>query len=190
MRLSRPRLIDEECGVAHKMNGKGNWIIRRNLSQCALSTTNPTWPDMSSKPNRCRWKPATNRQHRGPSSTFIKLLLGWNLPLTVAVGLWLGYHTKNSGGWRRRNKFHFTLTAMRCPLPCFWNICIGAFMDLDSLSCLVIRCGGKSVPSHETWIQPPLPLWPEADIVSFTWSRGRNTLQADQKVLALPCESL
>jgi hypothetical protein len=37
----------------------------RNLPQCHLSTTNPTWTDPGSNPGLCGERPATNRLSHG-----------------------------------------------------------------------------------------------------------------------------
>jgi hypothetical protein len=40
-------------------------VLRENLPQCTLSTTNPTWPDLGSNRGRRGEKPATNRLSYG-----------------------------------------------------------------------------------------------------------------------------
>jgi hypothetical protein len=52
----------------------------KNLSQCHLSTTNPTWSDLGANPSLHNEKPATNHLSHGPSSHL-------NLSLKVMTAL-------------------------------------------------------------------------------------------------------
>jgi hypothetical protein len=62
---------DDECGAVGGMKiGKGN---RSTVRKPALSTINPTSPDLGSNPDRRGGKPATNRLSYG-AVIIIKLL--------------------------------------------------------------------------------------------------------------------
>jgi hypothetical protein len=58
-------LISVEHSEELEFAGETEVVLEENLPSATLSTTNPTWHELSSNPNRRVGKPATNRLSYG-----------------------------------------------------------------------------------------------------------------------------
>jgi hypothetical protein len=63
------------CGAVSGMICKGNRSTWRELLQCHLSTTNPTWPDLRSNSSRRSGKPAINHWAMARSESLVSYML-------------------------------------------------------------------------------------------------------------------
>jgi hypothetical protein len=57
-------MMNVEQSVEWELAGEAD-VLGENLPSATLSTTNPTWSDLGSKPGRRGGKPATNRLSYG-----------------------------------------------------------------------------------------------------------------------------